>query len=82
MTASPLERLQQQIQVRWEPGQFTSGVSRFARIVVWRLCFTTQWDLLSRREWEIWTTVTWGSGDPSYRKDYVRLYLGPGVIPF
>lgn len=62
--------------LRWEHGHYTMGVSRFFQVRLGMLKVTVQWDLMSRREWEVWTTVEWR------QKDYVRCYLGPGVIPF
>lgn len=67
--------------LRWEPGPYHVR-SRFFRLVVARACLTVQWDLMSRREWEIGASISWGTVDPSYRKDYARIWLGPGVIPF
>jgi hypothetical protein len=68
---------------RWEQGAYTTALSsRFVQIAFGRLCLTAQWDLLSRHEWEIWVTVGWGKAMPSWRKEYVRIYLGPGTIPF
>jgi hypothetical protein len=70
-------------QARWEPGTYANArASRFARLVIGHLCLTAQYDLLSRCEWEAWLTATSGAGNPSYRRDYLRVYLGPGVIPF
>lgn len=70
------------VQVRWEHGTYTSGVSRFLRVVLWRLCLTAQWDLLDRREWDVSIRLAWGTATPEWRKDYLRVYFGPGVIPF
>lgn len=68
--------------VRWEHGPYTAGISRSLRVTMWRLALVAQWDLLSRREWDISIRVAWGTAPPEWRKDYLRVYLGPGVIPF